>query len=131
MPTLTWLSGPALYLAFSPDGKTLAAGGADEVLRLWDTPSGKLRATFRGHPDAIDWVAFSPDGRTIFTASRDTTIKLWDLSVREPSKNQGLADDRRSARSGQARIRETWERSTVAAQRNPRLRFGTYVESPA
>jgi WD40 repeat protein len=57
------------------------AGGADEMLRLWDTPSGSLRAALRGHFDVIDWVAFSSDGRTLFTASGDATIKLWDPSA--------------------------------------------------
>jgi WD40 repeat protein len=75
---LTWRSGPARYLAFSPDGKLLATGGDEEALRLWDSAAGKLRATLRGHTDAIDWIAFSPDGKTIATASRDTTAKLWN-----------------------------------------------------
>jgi WD40 repeat protein len=52
-------------------------------------PSGKLRATLRGHHDAIDWVAFSADGRTLFTASGDTTIKVWDPSVARSVEETG------------------------------------------
>jgi WD40 repeat protein len=81
---LTWPSGPARFVAFSPDGKTLATGGEEESLRLWDVASGTLRATFRGHADAIDWVAFSPDGKTVATASRDATAKLWDAPAARP-----------------------------------------------
>ncbi len=69
-----WPSGPALFLVFSPDGKTLAAGGEDTEVHLWDASSGKLEPTLRSHTDAIDWIAFSRDGRTMFTASRDTTL---------------------------------------------------------
>src|SRR5947209_15108060 len=32
-------------LAYSPDGKTLAAGGGDDVIRMWDAQSGKLSHT--------------------------------------------------------------------------------------
>ena len=32
-------------LAFSPDGKTLASGNADQTVNFWDTASGQLRQT--------------------------------------------------------------------------------------
>ena len=32
-------------LAFSPDGKTLASGSADQTVKFWDTASGELRET--------------------------------------------------------------------------------------
>ena len=38
--------GGALFLAYSPDGKVLAAGGLDTVIYLWEPSSGKeLRAS--------------------------------------------------------------------------------------
>ena len=38
-------------VAFSPDGKTVAAGGLSEVVKLWEVATGKVRASFGGHTD--------------------------------------------------------------------------------
>jgi WD40 repeat protein/uncharacterized caspase-like protein len=68
-----------MTIAFSPDGKTLATGGYDYTIALWDLGTGKERKTLEGHKEDILSVAFSPDGKTFVSGSRDFTIKIWNL----------------------------------------------------
>jgi WD40 repeat protein len=74
--------GAVTSVAFSPDGKTLASGGWDEMVRLWDLQTGKELNRLVGHKDGmVATVVFSPDGK--YLASRggnDGTVILWDAS---------------------------------------------------
>src|SRR6266545_52776 len=71
-------------LAFSPDGRTLASGGADGKVLVWDLASRRrLGAPLRGHDLGVTSVAFSPDGTTLASGGEDSTIALWDLQGRE------------------------------------------------
>ena len=69
-------------VAFNPDGKLLASGGMDKMVRLWDVATGKNTATFKGHTGTIASVSFSPDGTILASTGKDRTIRLWDVKTR-------------------------------------------------
>jgi len=64
-------------VAFSPDGKLLAAPGNDNAIRVWDVAGRKELATLRGHRRTVSSVAFSPDGGHLASGSTDGTIGIW------------------------------------------------------
>jgi WD40 repeat protein/tRNA A-37 threonylcarbamoyl transferase component Bud32 len=70
-------------LAFSPDGRTLAARTIDGSLTLWDVGSrSRLRGPLSAGGAFIlgGGVSFSPDGATLATAG-DFGVKLWDVAT--------------------------------------------------
>ncbi|MGE3437640.1 MAG: c-type cytochrome domain-containing protein [Blastocatellales bacterium] len=72
-------------LAFSPDGKRLAAAGGNPAqfgeVKIWSVAERKEILSIRGHRDNIFDVAFSPDGTSLATCSYDRLIKLWDAAT--------------------------------------------------
>ena len=64
-------------MAFSPDGKTLATGSADNMVRLWTVASWQNTLALKGHTEPVMAVAFSPDGKILASASVDGTVRLW------------------------------------------------------
>ncbi len=71
-----------MSVAYSPDGKWIASGGADSKVRIRDGTDGVVLATLSGHGEQVNTVAVSPDGRTIASGSDDATIRLWDAERR-------------------------------------------------
>jgi hypothetical protein len=74
---------PALAVAVRPDGKLIATGGDDNVIRLW-TPAGGLVRTLYGHSDAVHALAWSRDGKRLASASADGTLRVWDVETLRP-----------------------------------------------
>jgi WD40 repeat protein len=68
-----------LSLAFSPDGKTLLAGGFDDKLRLFDVATAKETKQLEGHEASITAVAFSFDGKLAASGDLTGRIRLWDV----------------------------------------------------
>jgi WD40 repeat protein len=78
-------------VTISPDGKTLAAAGLDDVVRLWEVNTARELAALR-HAEAVTCVAFTPDGKTLAAGGLgrlkdreyDTelgAITLWDVAT--------------------------------------------------
>jgi WD40 repeat protein len=65
-------------LAFSPDGKVLAAGNADAQVHLFNTADGKFVRTLAGHASALTGLVFHPSGAVLVSASKDRTLRLWN-----------------------------------------------------
>ena len=98
-------------VAFSPDGKLLAIGGAvpakngyarGEIL-VWDVASSQQRHVLAGHPGAVGALAFTPDGKILASGGQrqyalhlgeePQNVKLWDVaSGRELATMLGQGD---------------------------------------
>jgi glucose repression regulatory protein TUP1 len=68
-------------VCFSPDGRYLATGAEDKLIRVWDIASRTIRNTFAGHEQDIYSLDFARDGRTIASGSGDRTVRLWDIEA--------------------------------------------------
>jgi WD40 repeat protein/serine/threonine protein kinase len=72
-------------LAFSPDGRRLAAANADGSIALFEFPTGEGAVVelcrLRGHTNKVRSVAFHPQGRRLASLSADRTLKVWDLTT--------------------------------------------------
>lgn len=74
-------------IAWSPNGRLLASGSADNLVRIWDVSTGRVLHTLRGHSTELSSVVFSPDGLFLASGSsqevdEDTSggeCKLWDV----------------------------------------------------
>jgi RNA polymerase sigma factor (sigma-70 family) len=66
-------------LAFSPDGKTLASSGGEDVARIWDVATGREVDHRPGHPGRVHSMVVSPADGTVFTSGNaDGHVLHWD-----------------------------------------------------
>ncbi len=80
-----------MCVAISPDGNTVATGGWDRLVKLWDRRTGTVIATLPGHKATVRALAFTPDGNTLMSGSGGMfgtrvagEILIWDRSTLKP-----------------------------------------------
>ena len=81
---LTGPSGIVVSVAFSQDGKILAAGGEDGRVWLWNLADpahpARIGRPLTGPGSPVESIVFSPDGKTLAAASYSGWIRLWNVA---------------------------------------------------
>jgi WD40 repeat protein len=68
-----------LCLAFAPDGRQLASGSADRMIRVWSIDRPDSFQTLEGHAHHVLSLAWSEKEKKIISAGADGAIKIWDI----------------------------------------------------
>ena len=68
---------PLNCVAFHPEGKLIAVGGWDTLVKIWDTFNQKRLKILRGHRTSVQSCSYAHSGRYIASASLDGEVRLW------------------------------------------------------
>ncbi|CAN3355325.1 transcriptional repressor Tup1p [Diutina catenulata] len=79
-------------VCFSPDGKYLATGAEDKLIRIWDLTTKRIIKILRGHEQDIYSLDFFPDGNRLVSGSGDRTVRIWDLRSSQCSLTLSIED---------------------------------------
>jgi hypothetical protein len=80
-------------LAFSLDSQTVATGGWDNVVRLWDVRTAKQRGVL-AVAHQLHQAAFSPCGRFVAALDRQGSVRIWEIAAQ---KDRVVIDVERTA----------------------------------
>jgi WD40 repeat protein len=76
------LPAAAVYsVAFSPDGKLVASGDKNGMLRVWDVTTGGLQQQWQGHSGAVCGLAFVSGQASLISAGEDGQLKGWEVGT--------------------------------------------------
>jgi len=67
-------------LAFSPDGKLLAAGNDKKEIHLFDVGTWKAAGKLEGFEEGPYWLRFMSDSKTLIASSMGAAVRAWNLA---------------------------------------------------
>ncbi|MDC0279195.1 WD40 repeat domain-containing protein [bacterium] len=73
--------GAARWVRLSPDGKRLATGGNDRLVKVWNAETGELEQPFSGHQRHVYGVDFHPDGEHLISQDLMGVVIVWNLKT--------------------------------------------------
>jgi WD40 repeat protein len=89
--SIPWYAGKLLCMALAPDGQTVALGGQNETVELWNATTGKWKTSLKENPKQVSSLAFSPDGKTLAVGCF-TQVQLWDMTKQPVQKVRTLKE---------------------------------------
>ena len=79
-------------VCFSPDGKFLATGAEDKLIRIWDIEQKKIVMVLKGHEQDIYSLDYFPSGDKLVSGSGDRTVRIWDLKTGQCTLTLSIED---------------------------------------
>lgn len=80
---------PVYAVAVTPDGKTIATGGFDTVVRLWRADTGAETGKLEGHTASVRCLAYDGAGVQLASAGSDFCIRVWVPGEKSPRELRG------------------------------------------
>lgn len=76
----------AIGLAWSPEGKFLAAAAVSGPITIFDAASGKPAHQLKGHGFGTAAIAWQPGGTLLASVGQDGKVRLWDTVTGQEAK---------------------------------------------
>jgi hypothetical protein len=74
-------------LKIAPDGKLLAIGADDGIIRIVSLDTFEVIQTIQAHEGRISDLDFAPDSRTLLSAGRDGSLRFWDVNLGKKTRD--------------------------------------------
>ena len=114
-------------IEFNSTGKQIASGGADKVVRVWESGAGQEIAKLHGCQAAVITCKWSPNGAYLCAAGNDCSIHLWNIRTQRQirvfnghsNKVTSIAfssDSRRLFSGSHDRTIRIWDTETAACR---------------